>query len=128
MKVVRWVQRISSCKMIHNLKMIEHNSTISTFTSDIYLNSLKQLLPFILQIRLRNISLPNNTLKFRFKIRPEFNILSYYCFKPAFSLARNCSGYCNTGFINLHLMWSNCDLSSIKSSCKGLNNSLVIPL
>ena len=108
--------------------MIEHDSTISTLTSDVHLNFLNKMLSFRLQVTPGNILLPNNVLKFKLKVRPELNILGDRCFKPSITLPKHLCCCCNTSLINLHYHWTQGYFFSIEALRKGFSNTLVIPL
>ena len=55
------IQRISTYEMVHEIEMVEHHSTISSFTCNIYLDFFEQVLSFFLQVGSRDIFLPDNT-------------------------------------------------------------------
>ena len=61
MKVEGKIQRTSTYEMVHELEMVEHHSTISSFTCNIYLDFFEQVLSFFLQVGSRDMFLPDNT-------------------------------------------------------------------
>ena len=64
MKIMRKIQRVSSCEMIDKPEMVHHDPTIPPFTSYVHLNNLQQFLPFLFQVIPMNIPFPNNSLEF----------------------------------------------------------------
>ena len=76
MNVEGQTQRASTCKMVHKLEMVEHYSTISAFTFDVYLNCFKKMFPLFFQEGSRDIFLPSDTFVLRLEIRSNFNVFS----------------------------------------------------
>jgi hypothetical protein len=68
--------------------MVEHHSTISTFTCNVNLNGLEKVLKFLFKVNPRSILLPNNSFLFGLEIRPELNVFSNGYFKPSFTSPR----------------------------------------
>jgi hypothetical protein len=88
MEVEGKVQRTPTSEMVHEIKMVKNHSTISTFTCNVNLNGLEEVLPFLFKVNPRSILLPDNAFVFKLEIRPELNVFSNGCFKPSFSSPR----------------------------------------
>jgi len=73
-KVEGKIQRTYTCEMVHELEMVEHYSTISAFTCDVYLDVFEKVFPLFLQVGSRDVFLQSNTFVFRLEIGPQFNV------------------------------------------------------
>jgi hypothetical protein len=114
--------------MIDKPKMVQHDPAIPPFTHYVHLNNLQQFLPFVFQVILGNIFLPNNSLELWLKVRSKFNIFNGSGLKPPLTLSWHFSSCSNTCLIYLHFQRTQFYFDTIKTLGKRLCNSLMIPV